>query len=247
MQWWTIVYPPRDRVWNLVGEIRFESGLIYYPRGMILQLTLIMRITGCSIAESYSLFTRQKEYRNWFGTHLEHSPFAGERILNCHRKYKPWWVGRFCVQGWKNRGQCASFGVCLRIPFDVVVGMGTMYPYGFSYTYKFWAHYRSLYTNRLRSYIRLFEDFLPLWSGSFVPRLYGLTIHNPYCAIQSFKYRFPIEVSVIYVDGDFYERRKNYHKADRSHLPPARLFPMSAAARHMKPSLGKSKQKSWPQ
>ena len=67
---------------TMLGDIPFEYGdYIIIPRGMIYQITFDTEDNRLLIAESYHPIYTPKRYRNWFGQHLEHSPF-------CERDFK---------------------------------------------------------------------------------------------------------------------------------------------------------------
>ena len=67
---------------TLMGEIVFEYGdYLLIPRGMIYQIHFDGEDNRLLITESYHPIYTPKRYRNWFGQHLEHSPF-------CERDFK---------------------------------------------------------------------------------------------------------------------------------------------------------------
>ncbi|MBT8264196.1 MAG: homogentisate 1,2-dioxygenase, partial [Muriicola sp.] len=73
---------------TLLGEIPFEYGdYILIPRGMIYQIEFDTEENRLLINESYDPIYTPKRYRNWFGQHLEHSPFC-ERDFKLPRNLK---------------------------------------------------------------------------------------------------------------------------------------------------------------
>ena len=66
---------------TLLGNIEFSYGdYLMIPRGMIYQIDFETEDNRLFIVESKRPMYTPKRYRNWFGQHLEHSPFC-ERDL----------------------------------------------------------------------------------------------------------------------------------------------------------------------
>ena len=64
-----------------LGNIDFEYGdYLVIPRGMIYQINFNTESNRLFIVESKSPIYTPKGYRNWFGQHLEHSPFCERDI-----------------------------------------------------------------------------------------------------------------------------------------------------------------------
>ncbi|MDH3796083.1 MAG: homogentisate 1,2-dioxygenase, partial [Flavobacteriaceae bacterium] len=116
---------------TFLGEIPFEYGdYILIPRGMIYQIHFDTDKNRLLVTESYHPIYTPKRYRNWFGQHLEHSPF-------CERDFKlPQNLQTFDEKGEflmkvKKEGQLHHM-IYASHPFDVVGWDGYNYPYGFS-------------------------------------------------------------------------------------------------------------------
>ncbi|MEQ9582329.1 MAG: homogentisate 1,2-dioxygenase, partial [Arenibacter sp.] len=116
---------------TMLGEIKFEYGdYLVIPRGMIYQITFETQENRLLIAESYHPIYTPKRYRNWFGQHLEHSPFC-ERDFKLPQNLQTYdELGDFVIKV-KKQGQLHHL-VYASHPFDVVGWDGYNYPYGFS-------------------------------------------------------------------------------------------------------------------
>ncbi|CAN0496284.1 unnamed protein product, partial [Scytosiphon promiscuus] len=116
---------------TMLGEIKFEYGdYLVIPRGMIYQITFETQENRLLIAESYHPIYTPKRYRNWFGQHLEHSPFC-ERDFKLPQNLQAYdEKGDFVIKI-KKQGQLHHL-VYASHPFDVVGWDGYNYPYGFS-------------------------------------------------------------------------------------------------------------------
>src|SRR5690606_25443878 len=67
---------------TMLGDIGFEYGdYILVPSGMIYQIVFDTPDNRLFVLESYHPIYTPKRYRNWFGQHLEHSPY-------CERDFK---------------------------------------------------------------------------------------------------------------------------------------------------------------
>ncbi|MEO1012883.1 MAG: homogentisate 1,2-dioxygenase, partial [Bacteroidota bacterium] len=116
---------------TLLGEIPFEYGdYLLIPRGMIYQIVFDGEDNRLLVTESYHPIYTPKRYRNWFGQHLEHSPFCERdfklpKNLRTHDE-----KGEFLMKV-KKQGQLHHL-VYATHPFDVVGWDGYNYPYGFS-------------------------------------------------------------------------------------------------------------------
>src|SRR5690606_8033650 len=67
---------------TMFGEINFEAGdYLLVPRGTIYQIIFDTGDNRLFLLESYHPIYTPKRYRNWFGQHLEHSPY-------CERDFK---------------------------------------------------------------------------------------------------------------------------------------------------------------
>ena len=114
-----------------VGNIKFSYGdYLVIPRGMIYQMTFDDGNNRHFIIESAHPIYTPKRYRNWFGQHLEHSPFCerdlrGPAELETHNE-----LGDFTVKI-KNEGVLYDY-VYNSHPFDVIGWDGYNFPYAFS-------------------------------------------------------------------------------------------------------------------
>mgnify|MGYP003547813111 CR=1 FL=1 len=76
------VHKGKGRLLSIFGEIPFEYGdYIIIPRGIIYQIQFETEDNRLLFAESHHPIYTPKRYRNWFGQHLEHSPY-------CERDFK---------------------------------------------------------------------------------------------------------------------------------------------------------------
>ncbi|MEM9143004.1 MAG: homogentisate 1,2-dioxygenase [Bacteroidota bacterium] len=197
---------------TMLGDIPFEYGdYLLIPRGMIYQITFDGVDNRLLITESYHPIYTPKRYRNWFGQHLEHSPFCERdfklpRNLRAHDE-----TGEFLIKV-KKEGQLHHLLYATH-PFDVVGWDGYNFPYGFS------IHNFEPITGRVHQPPPVHQTFetSAFVVCSFCPRLYDyhpLAIPAPYnhSNIDS-------DEVLYYVDGDFMSR-KNINEGDIS-LHPA--------------------------
>jgi len=104
---------------TMLGEIPFGYGdYILIPRGMIYQIVFEDEDNRLFITESYHPIYTPKRYRNWFGQHLEHSPFCERDFrlpenLQTHDE-----LGDFLIKV-KKQGQLHHL-VYASHPFDIV-------------------------------------------------------------------------------------------------------------------------------
>ena len=184
---------------TLLGEIPFEYGdYILIPRGMIYQIVFDHEDNRLLIAESYHPIYTPKRYRNWFGQHLEHSPFC-ERDFKLPRNLKTHDEKGEFIMKVKKQGQLHHM-VYATHPFDVVGWDGYNYPYGFS------IHDFEPITGRVHQPPPVHQTFetSAFVVCSFCPRLYDYhpdSIPAPYnhSNIDS-------DEVLYYVDGDFMSR-----------------------------------------
>lgn len=125
------VHEGRGTLKTLMGDIDFEYGdYLLIPRGMIYQIHFDTPDNRLFITESYHPIYTPKRYRNWFGQHLEHSPFC-ERDFKLPKNLKAHdEKGDFAIKV-KKQGQLHHM-VYATHPFDVVGWDGYNFPYGFS-------------------------------------------------------------------------------------------------------------------
>jgi homogentisate 1,2-dioxygenase len=203
---------------TFLGEIAFEYGdYLLIPRGMIYQIKFDSEDNRLLIAESYSPIYTPKRYRNWFGQHLEHSPFCERDFklpqnLQTHDE-----KGKFVMKV-KKQGQLHHL-VYASHPFDVVGWDGYNYPYGFS------IHDFEPITGRVHQPPPVHQTFETntFVVCSFVPRLYD---YHPNAIPAPYNHsNIDSDEVLYYVDGDFMSRKnidKGYislHPAGIPHGP----------------------------
>lgn len=225
------VHKGRGVLKTMLGEIKFEYGdYLVIPRGMIYQITFETQENRLLIAESYHPIYTPKRYRNWFGQHLEHSPF-------CERDFKlPQNLQTFDEKGdfvikIKKQGQLHHL-VYASHPFDVVGWDGYNYPYGFS------IHNFEPITGRVHQPPPVHQTFetSAFVVCSFVPRLYD---YHPQSIPAPYNHsNIDSDEVLYYVDGDFMSR-KNIDKGYIS-LHPAGI-PHGPHPGTYEASIGKSK------
>jgi len=184
---------------TFLGEIPFEYGdYILIPRGMIYQIHFNTDKNRLLVTESYHPIYTPKRYRNWFGQHLEHSPF-------CERDFKlPQNLQTFDEKGEflmkvKKEGQL-HYMIYASHPFDVVGWDGYNYPYGFS------IHDFEPITGRVHQPPPVHQTFetSAYVVCSFVPRLYD---YHPKAIPAPYNHsNIDSDEVLYYVDGDFMSR-----------------------------------------
>jgi len=184
---------------TLLGEIPFEYGdYLLIPRGMIYQIEFDSGDNRLLVTESYSPIYTPKRYRNWFGQHLEHSPFCERdfklpRNLQTHDE-----KGEFVIKV-KKQGQLHHL-VYASHPFDVVGWDGYNFPYGFS------IHNFEPITGRVHQPPPVHQTFETntFVVCSFVPRLYD---YHPEAIPAPYNHsNIDSDEVLYYVDGDFMSR-----------------------------------------
>ena len=184
---------------TFLGEIPFEYGdYILIPRGMIYKIHFDTDKNRLLVTESYHPIYTPKRYRNWFGQHLEHSPF-------CERDFKlPQNLQTFDEKGEflmkvKKEGQLHHM-IYASHPFDVVGWDGYNYPYGFS------IHDFEPITGRVHQPPPVHQTFetSAYVVCSFVPRLYD---YHPKAIPAPYNHsNIDSDEVLYYVDGDFMSR-----------------------------------------
>ena len=216
---------------TMLGEIKFEYGdYLIIPRGMIYQISFDSEENRLLIVESYHPIYTPKRYRNWFGQHLEHSPFCERDFklplnLQTHDE-----LGDFVIKV-KKQGQLHHL-VYASNPFDVVGWDGYNYPYGFS------IHNFEPITGRVHQPPPVHQTFetSAFVVCSFVPRLYD---YHPQSIPAPYNHsNIDSDEVLYYVDGDFMSR-KNIDKGYIS-LHPAGI-PHGPHPGTYEASIGKSK------
>ncbi len=203
---------------TMLGEIPFEYGdYIIIPRGMIYQITFDTEDNRLLIAESYHPIYTPKRYRNWFGQHLEHSPFC-ERDFKLPKDLKAHdELGDFVIKV-KKQGQLHHLTYASH-PFDVVGWDGYNFPYAFS------IHDFEPITGRVHQPPPVHQTFetSAFVVCSFCPRMYD---YHPESIPAPYNHsNIDSDEVLYYVDGDFMSRNnidKGYislHPAGIPHGP----------------------------
>ncbi|MCB0479918.1 MAG: homogentisate 1,2-dioxygenase [Flavobacteriales bacterium] len=184
---------------TMLGNIEFSYGdYLVLPRGIIYKMDFDTSDNRLFITESKQPVHTPKRYRNWFGQHLEHSPYCERDIrppanLETHDE-----LGDFVVKV-KKEGIIYDFTYAAH-PFGVVGWDGYHFPYAFS------IHEFEPITGRIHLPPPIHQTFesSTFVICSFVPRLYDYhpdSIPAPYNHSN-----IDAEEVLYYVDGDFMSR-----------------------------------------
>jgi homogentisate 1,2-dioxygenase len=182
-----------------LGNLDFKYGdYIVVPRGMIYALNFDDADNRLFIVESTSPVYTPKRYRNWFGQHLEHSPFCERDLrvpseLETHPE-----KGEFVVKI-KKEDLLYTY-VYATHPFDVVGWDGYNFPYAFS------IHDFEPITGRVHLPPPIHQTFetAGFVVCSFVPRLYD---YHPEAIPAPYNHsNIDSDEVLYYVDGDFMSR-----------------------------------------
>lgn len=184
---------------TFLGNIDFEYGdYLVIPRGMIYQIDFDTEDNRLFIVESKSPIYTPKRYRNWFGQHLEHSPFC-ERDMHGPSELETYDEKGDFILKVKKQDTIHEY-VYAAHPFSVVGWDGYNYPYKLS------IHDFEPITGRIHQPPPVHQTFETnaFVICSFVPRLYDYhpdSIPAPYnhSNIDS-------DEVLYYVDGDFMSR-----------------------------------------
>jgi homogentisate 1,2-dioxygenase len=201
-----------------LGNLDFKYGdYLLIPRGIIYQIDFDTQDNRLFIVESRRPIYTPKRYRNWFGQHLEHSPFCERDIRVPYELDTNDEKGDFLIKVKKNDEIIEM--VYASHPFDVVGYDGYNYPYAFS------IHDFEPITGRIHQPPPVHQTFETdaFVVCSFCPRLYDyhpLSIPAPYnhSNIDS-------DEVLYYVDGDFMSRNDidpghiSLHPAGIAHGP----------------------------
>tara|TARA_B100000795_G_scaffold214373_1_gene168084 strand:- start:4347 stop:5501 length:1155 start_codon:yes stop_codon:yes gene_type:complete len=182
-----------------LGNLDFKYGdYLLIPRGIIYQIDFDTTDNRLFIVESRRPIYTPKRYRNWFGQHLEHSPFCERDIRVPYELETNDEKGDFLIKV-KKKDEIIEM-VYASHPFDVVGYDGYNYPYAFS------IHDFEPITGRIHQPPPVHQTFETdaFVVCSFCPRLYDyhpLSIPAPYnhSNIDS-------DEVLYYVDGDFMSR-----------------------------------------
>jgi homogentisate 1,2-dioxygenase len=197
---------------TIYGNLDFSYGdYLIIPRGIIYKIDFDAQDNRLFILESHSPIYTPKQYRNWFGQLLEHSPFCERDIRKPYELETNNEFGDFVIKV-KKKDEIIDM-VYASHPFDVIGYDGYNYPYAFS------IHNFEPITGRVHLPPPVHQTFQTnaLVVCSFVPRLYDyhpLSVPAPYnhSNIDS-------DEVLYYVDGDFMSR--NDVKAGNISLHPA--------------------------
>jgi len=203
---------------TFLGNIDFSYGdYLVIPRGVIYQIDFNDENNRLFIVESKSPIYTPKRYRNWFGQHLESSPYCERdmhppsELLTHNEK------GDFLIKI-KKKG---AIHECIYAshPFSVVGWDGYNYPYKFS------IHDFEPITGRVHQPPPVHQTFetSSFVICSFVPRLYD---YHPKAIPAPYNHsNIDSDEVIYYVDGDFMSRNnvdKGYislHPAGIPHGP----------------------------
>ena len=161
-----------------LGNLDFKYGdYLLIPRGIIYQIDFDTQDNRLFIVESRRPIYTPKRYRNWFGQHLEHSPFCERDIRVPYELDTNDEKGDFLIKVKKNDEIIEM--VYASHPFDVVGYDGYNYPYAFS------IHDFEPITGRIHQPPPVHQTFETdaFVVCSFCPRLYDyhpLSIPAPY-------------------------------------------------------------------
>lgn len=184
---------------TLLGNIDFSYGdYLIIPRGMIYQIDFETENNRLFIVESKRPIYTPKKYRNWFGQHLEHSPYCerdlrAPSVLETHDE-----KGDFLVKV-KKQDMLHQY-VYASHPFDVVGWDGYNFPYAFS------IHHFEPITGRVHLPPPIHQTFETdaFVVCSFVPRLYD---YHPQAIPAPYNHsNIDSDEVLYYVDGDFMSR-----------------------------------------
>ena len=203
---------------TFLGNIDFSYGdYLVIPRGVIYQIEFNDENNRLFIVESKSPVYTPKRYRNWFGQHLESSPYC-ERDMHPPTELETYdESGEFLLKIKKDD----SIHECVYAahPFSVVGWDGYNYPYKFS------IHDFEPITGRIHQPPPVHQTFETsnFVICSFVPRLYD---YHPDAIPAPYNHsNIDSDEVIYYVDGDFMSRNnvdKGYislHPAGIPHGP----------------------------
>jgi homogentisate 1,2-dioxygenase len=184
---------------TMLGNLDFSYGdYLVVPRGMIYKIDFDTEDNRLFIVESHRPVYTPKQYRNWFGQLLEHSPFCERDIRRPEELETNNEKGEFIIKI-KKKDEIFEM-VYASHPFDVVGYDGYNYPYAFS------IHDFEPITGRIHLPPPIHQTFETdaFVICSFVPRLYDyhpLSIPAPYNHSN-----IDADEVLYYVDGDFMSR-----------------------------------------
>ncbi|MDF1673043.1 MAG: homogentisate 1,2-dioxygenase, partial [Vicingaceae bacterium] len=184
---------------TFLGNIDFEYGdYLVIPRGMTYQINFDTEDNRLFIVESKQPIYTPKRYRNWFGQHLEHSPFCERDIHPPHELETFDEKGDFVVKV-KKENIIHEYTYAAH-PFSVVGWDGYNFPYKFS------IHDFEPITGRVHLPPPIHQTFetSTFVICSFVPRLYD---YHPEAVPAPYNHsNIDSDEVLYYVDGDFMSR-----------------------------------------
>jgi len=184
---------------TMLGNIDFEYGdYLVVPRGTIYQIDFDSSDNRLFLVESTSPVYTPKRYRNWFGQHLEHSPYC-ERDMHPPAELETFKEEGDFLMKVKKQNTLHQY-IYASHPFSVVGWDGYNYPYKFS------IHDFEPITGRVHLPPPIHQTFES--SGfvicSFVPRLYD---YHPKAVPAPYNHsNIDSDEVLYYVDGDFMSR-----------------------------------------
>ncbi len=193
------VHKGSGKLKTFLGNIDFSYGdYLVIPRGVIYQIDFNDENNRLFIVESKSPVYTPKRYRNWFGQHLESSPYCERDMhppseLITHNE-----KGDFLIKI-KKKGAIHEC-VYASHPFSVVGWDGYNYPYKFS------IHDFEPITGRVHQPPPVHQTFetSSFVICSFVPRLYD---YHPKAIPAPYNHsNIDSDEVIYYVDGDFMSR-----------------------------------------
>ena len=218
---------------TFLGNIDFKYGdYLVIPRGVIYQIDFNEENNRLFIVESKSPVYTPKRYRNWFGQHLESSPYC-ERDLHPPNELETFdEVGDFLLKIKKDD----SIHECVYAahPFSIVGWDGYNYPYKFS------IHDFEPITGRIHQPPPVHQTFETsnFVICSFVPRLYD---YHPNAIPAPYNHsNIDSDEVIYYVDGDFMSRKNvdegyiSLHPAGIPHGPHPGLMEKSIGKKETK-------------
>ncbi len=184
---------------TIYGNLDFKYGdYLIIPRGIIYKIDFDTKENRLFIVESHAPIYTPKQYRNWFGQLLEHSPFCERDIRRPYELESNNELGDFIIKV-KKKDEIFEM-VYATHPFDVVGYDGYNYPYAFS------IHDFEPITGRVHLPPPVHQTFetSAFVVCSFVPRLYD---YHPQAIPAPYNHsNIDADEVLYYVDGDFMSR-----------------------------------------
>jgi homogentisate 1,2-dioxygenase len=193
------VHKGTGKLRTMYGNLDFKYGdYLLIPRGIIYKIDFDTQDNRLFIVESHRPIYTPKQYRNWFGQLLEHSPFCERDIRRPYELETNDEKGEFVIKV-KKKDEIFDI-VYATHPFDVIGYDGYNYPYAFS------IHDFEPITGRIHLPPPIHQTFETdaFVICSFVPRLYDYhpdSIPAPYNHSN-----IDADEVLYYVDGDFMSR-----------------------------------------